>query len=114
MQRIIRGRIFYGWVLVPVGCLCYGLGIAPAYGSWGYFAPELSQELGLSRQDVGAVFGTFSLCLLAVSPIAGALINRFGLRFTITFGALLAAAGLWSLSRAESLTDCYLAYSLVG
>lgn len=113
MQRWIGGRIYYGWVLVPIASACYGLGIAPAYGSWGFFAPELSEELGLSRQDVGSVFGLFSLCLLAASPITGALIHWFGLRITIPFGALVAAAGLWSLSQAKSLADCYLSYSLL-
>ncbi|HEX5445867.1 MAG TPA: MFS transporter [Pirellulales bacterium] len=114
MQRLIGGRIYYGWVLVPIACACYGLGIAPAYGSWGFFAPELSAELGLSRQDIGSVFGSFSLCLLAASPITGAFIHWFGLRFTISFGALVAAAGMWSLSQAQSLADCYLSYSLLA
>ena len=105
---------FYGWPLVGVGFLFYGLGIAPAYYSWGFFAPEVIAELGITRQQVGEVFGTFTLTFALTSMLSAATIHRWGLRVTVTFGALVGALGWFLVGRAESLTQLYLSYSLLG
>lgn len=105
---------FYGWPLVFVGFLLYGLGMAPAYYSWGFFAPEVIRDLGLSRQQIGEIFGAFTLSFAVVSSLTGVLVQRFGLRATITFGSFVAAAGWWWVSTAQSLAELYLSYSLVG
>ena len=55
-----RKPFFYGWYVAAAGLFCYGLGISPAYYSWGFFAPEVMEELQLSRAQVGDVFGIFS------------------------------------------------------
>ncbi len=105
---------YYGWPLVGVGFLFYGLGIAPAYYSWGFFAPEIIDDLGITRQDVGEVFGTFALTLSLVSLVSATAIHRWGLRLTVAVGALVAAAGWYFVGRAESLTDLYISYALLG
>ena len=42
--------IFHGWYIVLAGLFCYGLGISPAYYSWGFFAPEVMEELRRADQ----------------------------------------------------------------
>ena len=100
--------------MVGVGFLIYGLGIGPAYYSWGFFAPELIAELGLSRQQIGQMFGAFTVAFALASPVAAVAIRRVGVRTTVTGGALLAAAGFWMVSRAESAPELYIGYSLIG
>ena len=100
--------------MAGVGFLIYGLGIAPAYYSWGFFAPALIAELGLSRQQIGQMFGAFTLALAAAGPVAAFVIRRFGVRATVTGGALIAAAGFWLVGRAESAIELYVGFSLVG
>jgi len=107
-------RIFYGWPLVGIGFLVYGLGIGPGYYSWGFLAPELIGELDLSREQVGAIFGTFTLAFALVGPLAALAIRRFGVRITVTVGALLAALGFGLVSRADSIGDLYLCFALLG
>lgn len=109
-----RKPLFYGWYVVAAALFCYGFGISPAYYSWGFFAPELVDELGLSRQQVGDVFGIFSLVFSLVAPLVGLAIDRWGVRATMTAGSVVAALGFWLTSRASSLTDLYLGYALVG
>ncbi len=75
-----RKPLFYGWYVVAAGLFCYGLGISPAYYSWGFFAPEVMAELHLSRAQVGDVFGIFSLVFSIVAPLVGLALDRFGLR----------------------------------
>lgn len=107
-------RIYYGWILVGVGLFCYGFGISPAYYSFGFFGPELREELGLTSTQTGSVFGIFQFVFSAVGPLVGIAIARFGLRATMTTGALTCAVGFYLLSRADSVADCYLAYAIIG
>ncbi len=106
--------MFYGWTLVGVGFVAYGLGVAPGYYSWGFLAPELMDELGLTREQIGSIFGTFTLTLATVSPLAAIAIRRFGLRATISAGALCAGVGFWCVSLVDSLEGLYLSYALVA
>ena len=115
MNRAVgESRRFYGWPLVGIGFLVYGLGIGPGYYSWGFFAPEVIADIGLTREQVGQIFGAFTLTFAVAGPAAAWGIRRWGLRGTVTVGALVAALGFWLVSRAESVTDLFLSYSLVG
>ena len=107
-------RFFYGWPLVGVGFLVYGLGIAPAYYSWGFLAPELMQDIGLTREQVGSMFGAFTLTYAVVSPLAALAMGRFGMRAVVTIGSLISAFGFWMVGRADSAIDLYWSYALVG
>ncbi|MEE2778049.1 MAG: MFS transporter [Acidobacteriota bacterium] len=107
-------KLFYGWPLLGVGFLIYGLGIGPGYYSWGFLAPEVMGELGLSREQVGSIFGTFTLTFALTGPLAALAIRHLGIRATTTLGALIAALGFALVSRADSIVELYLCYSLLG
>lgn len=110
----MNSKRFYGWPLVGVGFLIYGLGIAPAYYSWGFFAPEVIDELGISRQQVGTVFGALTLVFALTSLLSAATIHYLGVRVTVTVGALICALSWFLVGRAESITQIYLCFSLLG
>lgn len=105
---------FSGWYQAAVGFVLYGVGLAPAYYSWGYLAPEMIAELGLSRAHIGQVFGAFTLVYTCLGPAVGAVILRFGLRATVTVGALIAALGFALLARATSVVEVYLTFGVLG
>ena len=106
--------VFYGWPMVAVGFLTYGLGIAPAYYGLGVFASALIEDLELNRQQIGQLFGAFTFTYGLISPVAAAVIRRWGIRATVTAGALCAACGFWLVSQAASVAELYVGYSLVG
>lgn len=111
---VAEPRRFYGWPLVGIGFVVYGLGIGPGYYSWGFFAPEVMADIGLTRQQVGQIFGAFTLTFAVAGPLAAWSIRSWGLRGTVAVGALVAALGFWLTSRADSVSDLFLSYSLVG
>jgi MFS family permease len=110
----MRPPLFRGWYVVAAALFCYGFGISPAYYSWGFFAPEVVDELGLTRQQVGDVFGIFSLVFSIVAPLVGLAIDRWGVRATVAAGAMVAAAGFWLTSRADTLAELYWSYAVIG
>ncbi len=107
-------RGFYGWRMVAVGFVCYGFGLVPGYVSWGFFGPELSEELGLSRAQVGLVFGAYAFIYSVAAPLCAYCIHRFGLRRTMLLGLTLASVGFGSVSLAQSFWHCVLAYGVLG
>ncbi len=82
----------------------YGLTLGMKAGAWGFFAPELQRDLGLTAGDIGLVAGVVFGGTALFVPIAGFFIARFGTRKSMclglalgVFGILLTAAGttLW-------------------
>jgi MFS family permease len=89
-----------------------------AWGSVFYafalLAPELQRETGW-RPDL--VYGAFSWGLLVAglsSTPAGMLIDRFGGRFVMGAGSLVAGAGLLLLGMVHTLLQYYLIWTLLG
>lgn len=107
-------RAFLGWRMAGIAFLLYGFGMAPAYYGWGLLAPEVIEELGLSRRDVGDVFGLFTLTFSLASPAAAAAISRFGVRPVIGAGTVIGAFGFAATSVADSLRELLVAYALAG
>ncbi len=108
-----RQRPYYGWFLVGVGTYIYGFSISPGYYSWGFFAPELIADLGLTRQQIGDIFGLRGLVASGSAVLVGLALTRWGLRRVVPVGALVAAAGFFLLSRANSLWQLYWFYGVV-
>lgn len=105
---------FYGWYLVGFTCICYGLGITPAYVTWGIVSETIIGELDFSRGQTGAIFGLFTFLYSAVGPLCGYLQGRIGIRTTMTGGALLAAFGAFMAARADTMWDFLLFFSICG
>ena len=104
---------FYGWYLVGISWLLYGIGVGPAYYSWPFFTPEIMAEIGLTRAEAGTVFGVLGFMITFACPISGAAIARWGIRRTMIAGHLCAATGFWLTSQAESFTDCVIFFSVM-
>ena len=104
---------FKGWTMVGVGLTCYGFGISPGYYSWGFFAPEMMNELDLSRQQIGDIFGIFNLILATIALAAGPAMARWGLRRVVASGAAVAAVGFVLLSRAQSAAGLYWSFAVI-
>lgn len=114
MATTVRKAPFSGWTMAGIGLVCYGFGVSPGYYSWGFFAPEVIAELGLSRQQIGNIFGIFSLVMSMIALFAGYAINRWGVRAIVTVGSLIAAVGFFMLSRAQSAADLYWSFAVVA
>jgi MFS family permease len=104
-------KIFYGWPLVGVAWLLYGFQVAGFY-SWGFYLPEMSRDLSLSRGSGGIVFGVATFCAGAAAPLIGMAITRFGLRAVMTAGFAASAVGYLATSRAQSFWQLLVIYGI--
>ena len=65
-----KRAVFYGWYLMAVAWVLYGLQVAGFY-SWGFYLPEMTKDLALSRASGGIVLGVAQLCAGAAAPLVG-------------------------------------------
>jgi len=108
---------FYGWTLVGVLWLVYGLGISPAFYSWGILLRESSgmrAELALTAAQSGLVFSIFQYMYHLTAPGVAIGARLWGLRWVIAVGCLLSAAGFAWMATADSLLDAIVGFGVLG
>jgi MFS family permease len=111
VSGVRRGPIFYGWYLMVVAWLLYGLQVAGFY-SWGFYLPEMTRDLSLSRASGGVVFGVATFCAGVAAPLVGMAITRWGLRAVMTAGFALSGLGYLATSRAQSFWQLAILYGV--
>ena len=94
MFENLKVRITYKWVMllgVWFAYFAFGIvqgGIPPIIG-------PVSSDLDLSRSSMGTILGAWPLIYIVTAIPAGALIDRFNLKYTIGIGIfLIAVSGL--------------------
>ncbi len=107
------GKRFYGWKMAGVAWLLYGFGVMPFY-SWGFFLPEMLDELELTRGDGGLVYGVGLLFGGLAAPWVGVALGRFGTRRTMTAGFLLSSVAFFLTSAAQSLWYLIVVYGALA
>ena len=99
--------VFYGWWIVG-GSFLIALYVGGAffYGFTAFFEP-IADELSWSYAEISFAFSLRGLETGILAPVFGLLVDRFGPRRLIFFGAIIAAGGLILLSRSNSLVMFY-------
>ncbi len=104
--------IFYGWIVVAVSfvtlIMIYGLRY-----SFSVFYVAILDEFGWSRADTALIFSASLVTYGVVAPISGALLDRFGPRWIISIGALLATIGGILCSASNNIWQFFLFYGVV-
>jgi MFS family permease len=105
--------IYYGWVIVVVCFVVIAL-VSPVLGSFSVFYVAVLREFNWSRGSTAVAMSIYLLVSGATGPIAGALVDRFGPRRVLPFGALITAAALVWLSRATERWHFYIGFGVVA
>ncbi|MBS0550739.1 MAG: MFS transporter [Proteobacteria bacterium] len=103
---------FVPWLLVA---LCFALGVASRSisDSFAVFVPALQHDFGASRSAVTVIY-SFALLMGGIgAPVAGWIVDRFGLRALTVTGMAAAALATASASQAGALWHLYLGLGLV-
>ena len=101
------------WVQLVLGLLCMMAISSPQY-VWALFAKPLGSALGATAAGVQVTFSILIVLQTFFSPFQGWLVERFGPRWLIAFGAGLTGLSWVLAASATSLTGLYLTYGLLG
>ncbi len=88
-----RQPIFYGWVVVCVAFVTMGLGVN-ARTLFSLLLPPIVEEFGWDRSTVAAAFSIGFITSMLYTPFVGTLMDRFGPRYVMPFGAVLTSGGM--------------------
>ena len=112
LRRLVAfpGRLFYGWRMIAVGLLVntVGGGIFN-YGFAVFFLP-ISRDLQISRAATSLIFSLSRAEGALEGPISGWLVDRFGPKYILFGGALVAGLGYILLSQAYSYATFLIIY----
>ncbi|MEM6722680.1 MAG: MFS transporter, partial [Bacteroidota bacterium] len=85
-----------GWTVL-LGCFI-GIGVSLVsliYYSGGIWIKPWQEEFGWDRADIGLGQGLGTLTIVLGAPLAGKLIDRFGLKITATLSLILYAGSIF-------------------
>ena len=101
------------WVQLGLGLVCMMAISSPQY-VWTLFTKPLGTALGASAAGVQVTFSILVVLQTFFSPFQGWLVEKFGPRWLIAFGAGLTGLSWVFAAFANSLTGLYLTYGLLG
>ncbi len=103
--------IFYGWILVGGVFTLLFLSFGVVY-TFGAFFQAFQQEFQATRGDVSLIFAICGFIYFSLGAITGPLAEKFGVRWIVVAGVIIMGVGLLLASRATTLWQVYLTYSL--
>ena len=109
----MRGRVFYGWVMVAVAfaVILIGAGTRAAPGA---LLLPIQSDTGWTVGQI-TIAGAAGLLLLGLGgPVSGWLIDRFGVRRTTIAALLLTAAGMAASALATEVWQLVLLFGIVS
>jgi OFA family oxalate/formate antiporter-like MFS transporter len=83
------------------------------YG-WTLFVPPLQRHFRADQAVIQITFTVFVLLETWLVPFEGWMVDRFGPRFLVMLGGVLAGLGWFGSGKAETLTALYLSYAVAG
>ncbi len=101
------------WLQLFFGLVCMMAISSPQY-TWTLFSKPLMGALGVKLPALQVTFSLLIILQTFLSPLHGYLVDRFGPRLLISIGTLLSGLSWVLASQANSLTDLYLSYGLLG
>jgi sugar phosphate permease len=114
MKTPKKRKVFYGWFALA-GLALVVFTVSGAFiNSFGVFLPVICEDLEWSRAVVAMALSIGIMSFGLPSPLFGLLVTRFGPRFTIIWGNLVAAAAIAGISLVHEIWQFYLLYSIIG
>jgi MFS family permease len=99
---IRQPRVFYGWYIVAVGFLSHVACAFHMSSTLSVFLKPLTEDLAVSRGLFSLLRSGEILIGAAMAPLVGPLVDRYGGRWLMVGGALVAGAGFVLLSQVSA------------
>ncbi|MCS7037904.1 MAG: MFS transporter [Saprospiraceae bacterium] len=106
---------FFGWYLLASLTLAYTVTNGLVLNSLPIFYPELVREFGWNQSEVTRPAQLLFLLVALMSPLVGAVLDRFSARRVILIGAVLMTLGIFAFAHISTLmamSAIYLLFSI--
>ncbi|MDY6795759.1 MAG: MFS transporter [Actinomycetota bacterium] len=107
-----RRYIYYGWLVVGVAFMVMFVNYGVRYTKT-VIIKDIVNDLGIGRGAGSLPFTVSILVYALLAPVVGKLVDRYGPRWVMMGGAILAGLGLWMCSRINSLAAFIFCFGIV-
>jgi OFA family oxalate/formate antiporter-like MFS transporter len=97
-----KQKFFYGWYIVGVGFLANVASAFSLASTMSVFLKPLTADLGVSRGVFSLLRSGEGLIAAFLAPVIGTLMDRYGGRWLMVFGAIIASLGYIVLSHVDN------------
>ena len=111
MERLARGRVYYGWYIVAVVVMVFIPRVGFNGQFFGIFLKPLSEEFGWTRAETTLAVTIGTLIAAGLGIVLGRVLDRYGPRWMFVGSCAVLAASYFGLSRISTLVLFYLVYS---
>jgi MFS family permease len=106
-------RVHYGWVVLGVSFVTLGVMYGTTF-AFPIFFVALVQDFGWSRGSTASIFSANMMVAGLSAPLVGYLVDRYGPRRVLPWGAVLLGGGLLLCAAISRLWHLWLAFGLLG
>ena len=100
-----KNKFFYGWYIVGVGFLANVASAFSLASTMSVFLKPLTADLGVSRGVFSVLRSGEGLIAAFLAPVIGTLMDRYGGRWLMVFGAIIASLGYIVLSYVDNFSQ---------
>jgi MFS family permease len=109
-----RPRFFYGYWILAIAFLCQLIMNGLGFYSFSLYVKSFSTDFNWSRAEIMLAATITSLCMGAISPLIGHIIDRYDIKKIIAVGALILGSGFATLSLTQALWHFYISFAVIG
>ncbi len=109
-----KPKVFYGYRIIVAAFFCVFIYSGLGFYSFSLFVRPLQADFGWGRGEIMAAFTVLFLVIGAASPIAGRVVDRYGVRIVAFTGALIMGLGFVLLSLMHNLWHFYVGGGMIG
>lgn len=111
-SRPARLPFFYGWVVIAIAFVTLAIAVN-ARTAFSLLFPPILDEFGWGRGVTAAAFSVGFIASAAITPLVGALTDRYGPRFVVPMGAAVVSLGFLAATRIASPIGLYATLGLM-
>lgn len=109
-----KPRIFYGWYIVIAVFFANWMGAGIGVPVFGLFFKPMSSDLGWNRAITTVPLVMRNALAQFTGPIIGPMVDKYGPRYLMTIGAIIAGVGTMLMSQTNSVWQFFLFFSIIG
>jgi len=108
----LRGRLFYGWVVVA-SCLLIAATLFGIRYSFGVFFKSFETEFDWTRASTSALFSLYMILCIVVAILGGWASDKYGPKRVVLAMGAITGLSLFLTGRVESIWQLYFTYSFL-
>jgi len=107
------GSYFYGWNIVGAAMVFQSITFGMTIYGFGFWVEPWSAEFGASRGQIMVGITLMNAASAIMSPFVGRALDKYSIRWIVTIGAIVLAAGFLIISTASGIWTVLASYMLM-